>query len=100
VAAALVGLNGLVSVVVLMEAIPAPQILGVPAELVALVFILGWGVSAAASPLTPTTLLVAEAFRTTATRVAFVWNGKFSLALLVLASIGIGLSASLFAVGN
>jgi hypothetical protein len=43
---------------------------------------------------------VAEAFRTTATRVAFVWNGKFSLALLVLASIGIGLSASLFAVGN
>ncbi len=84
--AAMAGLTGLVTVVVLMQAIPAPDVLGVPPELVAIVFIAGWSISAAASPLTPTTLLVAQGFRISPTRVAWVWNGGFSLALVIAAS--------------
>ena len=94
--AALAGLNGLVTVVVLMESIPTAQQLGVPAEFLALVFIGAWALSAASSALSPATLLVSDAFGTRASTVAFDWNRPFSIIVLATASLLIVLGATWF----
>ncbi len=71
-----IGVHGVILVVVVGQILPA-EALGVPLPIYGLMLLAMWGISSAASPVSPTVLYVSRFCRTPPWTISWVWNGPY-----------------------
>ncbi len=82
-----VGLNPIITVIAVGTAMPAPEVLGVPPQMLAAAYMTGWGLCVGASPFTLTTLIIAGMSGHTGREVGHAWNGGFTILGLLAVSV-------------
>lgn len=90
-----VGFNPVMSVTIASGALPAPAVLGVPAEAVAVALAGAWALTANTSPFTAALLGIAQMTGNDPGRIGRRWNGGYALVGLLLLSAWIGIVAQL-----
>ena len=91
-----VGLNPIITVIVVGTAMPAPDVLGIPPYMLAAAYMAGWGLCIGASPFTLTTLIIARMSGRTGREVGHDWNGRFTILGLIAVSVWmVGLTMAL-----
>lgn len=82
-------LNPIVTVSLIGAAMPPAEALGVAPAALAAAYMTGWAVAVGSSPFTLSTLIVADLAGRTGQDVAWTWNGRFSLAAVLLAALAL-----------
>lgn len=83
---ALVGMNPIMTVTILGAALAAAPATGLPTVVLALALISGWALAINTSPLTASSMVLADMVNRTPQEVTLRWNGRFALAAYVLLS--------------
>jgi hypothetical protein len=84
-------LNPVLTVTVLAAALPPPASLGASPTVVAVAYMIGWGLCVGASPFTLTTLILGRIAGVSGRVVGQRWNGPFTLLAFLLASLWLAL---------
>ena len=86
----LVGLNALITVMILGGALPHPEAFGVQPVILASAFLAAWSLTVGSSPVAMSTLVTGGFTGHSGARVGLIWNGPYTLAGYVLAAILLG----------
>jgi hypothetical protein len=87
------GMNPILSVGLMAPLLPAPEVMGVSPSAVIVAITSGWALSAATSPYTASTLLIASLGKVSALHVGLRWNGCFAVVSGLVLSFWILLAA-------
>lgn len=80
-------MNPLISVTVLGAIVGGPTDVGVPPEVLATAFVLGWGLTVGSSPVAATTLIIGRTLGIRSRVIGRGWNGQFTVLALILCSL-------------
>lgn len=85
-----VGLNPIAVITVLGAAMPVPESLGVPSAVLAFACMLSWGLAVGMTPMSASAIATARWANADPWTVSTRWNGRYTLAILLLAWAAIG----------
>ncbi len=89
-----VGMHPILAASLIGPLLPAPEVLGIPPDILVVALAIGWSFSAVSSPFTATVLLIGVFGKVPALTVGVKWNGAFLLVGAVAASLWVlGLAA-------
>lgn len=82
-------IHPMMAVIILSAAMPGPDRLGIEPLSMALAYLCGWGVGVSASPYTVCNLMIGQFTDHSAHYIAYRWNGRYLLAVMLLGSLGL-----------
>jgi hypothetical protein len=92
------GLNAIITVMIISGALPNPEAFGVQSEILGIAYLTGWGLAVGSSPVSMSTLIVGNLLGQSGARVGLHWNGLFTLLAGLMAAMIFGFAVILFPV--
>ena len=88
----LLGLNPVMTVVIIASALPNPSDFQIPSVTLGLTYLIAWGLTIGSSPVAMSTLIIGSIADKKGSEVGLKWNGIYTFGCALIASIVLGLS--------
>ena len=88
------GLNAIITVMILGGALPDPAAFGVSPVILAVAYLAAWGLTVGSSPVAMSTLIIGNLNQRSGATVGFIWNGWYTLSGYLAASLVLGIAVS------
>ena len=86
------GLNAIITVMILGSALPDPTSFGVAPVVLATSYLAAWGMTVGSSPVAMSTLTIGNLNNVSGATVGLVWNRAYTLSCYLLSSVVLGLA--------
>jgi len=90
----LLGLNAIITVMILGGALPDPAAFGVSPVILATAYLAAWGLTVGSSPVAMSTLIIGNLNQRTGATVGLTWNGAYTTAAFLVLSLILGVAVS------
>jgi hypothetical protein len=94
----LLGLNAIITVMIISGALPNPEAFGVHSVIIGVTYLTSWGLTVGSSPVAMSTLIIGNLTGRSGGAVGLTWNGLYTLSAGLLAAVLCGAAVVLFPV--
>jgi len=94
----LLGLNAIITVMIISGALPNPEAFGVHSVIIGLTYLTAWGLTVGSSPVAMSTLIIGNLTGHSGAGVGLSWNGLYTLLAGIVAAVLCGIAVVMFPV--
>ena len=94
----LVGLNAIITVMIISGALPNPEAFGVHSVIIGVTYLTAWGLTVGSSPVAMSTLIIGNLTERSGAAVGLSWNGLYTVLAGLIAAILCGVAVVIFPV--